>query len=156
MVPSSTKRTGFWPTVLSVGLLAGALDISCALVSYSIKTHKDPVRVFYFIASALFGKEAYDGGITMIIIGALMHFLIAAAFTIFFFLIYPRLSFLSRSVLLTAILYGVFVWAIMNLVMLPLLHTATPVKTQDILLGMAILIVAIGLPLSYFAKKFYK
>jgi len=144
-----------WPTMLAAGLLVGTLDLSCALIYYTINTHKDPIRVFYFIASAVFGPQAYNGGAAMVAAGALMHYMVAIAFTLFFFLIYPRLRFLSRNTVLTGILYGLFAWSVMNLIVLPLLQVHGSPKPRDIIINMLILIAAIGLPLSFIARRFY-
>ena len=141
--------------MLAAGLLVGTLDLSCALIYYTINTHKDPVRIFYFIASAVFGQRAYDGGAAIVAAGALMHYGVAIAFSIFFFLIYPHLRFLSRNAVLTGIFYGLFVWSVMNLLVLPLLELHGSPRPRDIIVNMLILIAAIGLPLSFMARRFY-
>jgi len=59
-------------------------------------------------------------------------------------------------VVVTAIVYGIFIYVVMNLLVLPL--TKIPAITFHLdkaLMATAILIVAIGLPLSFFARKFY-
>ena len=64
---------------------------------------------------------------------------------------------MSKSIVATAIVYGVFIYVVMNMVVLPL--TRIPAITFHLdkaLLATGILIVAIGLPLSFFARKFYR
>jgi len=102
------------------------------------------------IASGIFGKAAYSGGTPMIITGLLLHFLIAFIFSAFYYLIYPGLSFLRRRKLISGILYGIFIWLVMNLGVLQIVFEGMPLPDPGAaLLGIAILIVAVGIPVAY-------
>lgn len=145
----------FWSTILWAGALVGLLDISSACINYYLRTGKSPVIIFPFIASAIFGKTAMEGK-EMIAVGGLMHFMIAYAFTIFFFLIYPKLPFLSWNRLLTGILYGALIWTLMTLVLVPLTRAkAARPSWERSPIDMGILMVAIGIPLSLIAYRYY-
>ena len=140
--------------IITAGLIAGTLDISAACIQYYIRTGKGPENVLKFVASGVFGKDAFTGGLLMSLCGLLFHFLIAFGFTTFFFFIYPRLKFLSFNIFLTAVLYGVFVWTAMNRVVLPLSNTpALPFTWAGAATAAGILIVCIGLPLAIIAKN---
>nr|WP_295932132.1 DUF1440 domain-containing protein [uncultured Dyadobacter sp.] len=138
-------------TILSATLVAGTLDILAAFLVYAIILEKtSPARILMSIASGIFGKAAYSGGTAMIITGLLLHFVIAFIFTVFYYLISPGLPFLRRQRLLAGILYGVFVWLIMNLGVLPIAFKGMPLPDPTAaLLGIAIVIVAVGIPISY-------
>src|SRR5690349_14365991 len=112
---STIQKKGFWSTVLLAGLFVGLLDITSAFINFYLNTHKSPVIVLRYIASALFGPKAYSGNESMAFMGLLMHFLIAISFTVFFFLIYPYLSELFKNKFLLAVVYGLFIWIVMNL-----------------------------------------
>jgi hypothetical protein len=141
-------------TIILAGLLTGALDIIAALTDYYIATGKKPWAVLKFIASGVFGKKAFSGGGDMIFMGFLFHFIIAFTFTVFFFWLYQKISFLSKNRIITGILYGIFVWTIMNLVVLPLSNTPPLSYTAfKVIKAILILIVMIGLPLSFIAHK---
>ena len=150
-------------TIIKAGFLVGTLDIIAACTQFYIKTGKNPEIVLKYIASALFGKEAMSSGIKMSVVGLLLHYTIAFIFTVFFFWIYPKLKFLSPSdqviraglnIFLTAVLYCLFVWTIMNEVVVPLSKiTARPFSWPGAAQAAAILIVCIGLPLSLIASK---
>ena len=130
------------------------LDIIAACLQYYMKTGIVPENVLKYVASAVFGKEAFTGGTLMSVCGLLFHFLIAFTFTTFFFFIYPRLKFLSFNVILTAIFYGVFVWTIMNRIVLPLSNTpVTPFIWMGAAIAAGILSLCIGLPLAIIAKR---
>lgn len=140
--------------ILAAGLLVGTLDISAACLQYYIRTGKSPDNVLKFVASGVFGKEAFAGGALMSVCGLLFHFLIAFIFTTFFFFIYPRLKFLSFNVIITAILYGVFTWTVMNRIVLPLSNTPPlPFTWTGAIIAAGILTLCIGLPLSIIAKR---
>ena len=74
----------------------------------------------------------------------------------FFFLLYPKVKLLPGNSFITAIFYGIFVWAVMNLLVLPL--TKLDPITFDIKkasVAALILIFCIGLPITLRAKKYY-
>ena len=65
-----------------------------------------------------------------------------------------QIRFLQKNVVLTGVLYGLFVWFVMNRIVLPLSNTPPlPFTVRGALISSAILIVAIGMPLSIIAKR---
>ena len=144
-------------TIALAGFLVGSLDIIAALTNFYIKTGKDPLIVLKYIASAVFGKEAYSGGNIMAAWGLLLHFLIAFIWTIFFFLIYPKLKILSFNRIVTGIVFGIFIWVVMNRVVVPMSKASVGAfDLKQAIIAVLILIGAIGLPLSFIAHKYYK
>jgi hypothetical protein len=142
-------------TVLKAGLIVGLLDILAAFVHYYLRTEKNPLVVLKFIASGAFGRAALAGGSEMILWGLLFHFLIALSFTGFFFWVVTRLAGLTRAWVLTGIVYGLLVWAVMNLVVVPLSRTPkVPFSWSGTLIGMTILVCCMGLPLAYIVRYF--
>ncbi|HZZ75738.1 MAG TPA: hypothetical protein VFE04_07405 [Puia sp.] len=143
--------------IIQAGLIAGTLDILSAFIYYYIKTGKTNFLViFKFIASGIFGKAAGEGGTVMILAGLILHYAIAFAFTIFFFWLYPKMNVMSKNRLVTAIVYGLFVWCVMNLVVVPLSNTVhRPFNLANAVINICILIVCIGLPLSFMANAFF-
>lgn len=142
--------------VLKAGLLVGTLDILAAFLQYFIKTNKDPLPVLKFIASGVFGKEAFTGGSNMYIWGLLFHFIIAISFTVFFFWIYSIAPSFFKYRLLSGIVYGLFIWVVMQFIVLPLSNTPKMAfKPLNAILAAGILIVCIGIPLAFLAGKRY-
>jgi hypothetical protein len=138
-------------TILRSTFVAGTLDIVAAILIYAIVMEKtSPSTLLMSIASGVFGKSAFSGGAPMVLAGLLLHFLIAFIFSAFYYLIYPNLAFLRSRMLLSGILYGIFVWIVMNLGVLRIVFSGSPLPdASSALLGMAILIVAVGIPISY-------
>ncbi|AEW03448.1 hypothetical protein Niako_7232 [Niastella koreensis GR20-10] len=153
--PSATKP--LLKTIAWVGLLAGSLDILSAFVQAYLAREISPVIVLQYVASGAVGKAAFAGGWQMALLGLLFHFIIAYSFTALFFVIYPSIKFFSKNIVLTAIIYGIFIYIAMDLVVLR--FTRVPPITFHLykaLIATAILIVAIGLPCAYFARRFYR
>ena len=144
--------------ILQAGLIVGTLDILSAFIYYYIKTGKTNFLViFKFIASGIFGKEAGAGGTAMILAGFILHYAIAFSFTVFFFWLYPKVKVMSKNRIVTAIVFGLFVWTLMNLVVVPLSNTVhRPFKIEGAIINMCILIICIGLPLSFMANAFFR
>ena len=149
--------TSLFKTIAWVGLLAGTLDITFACLQAYIVRGTTPLIVLQYIASGAFGKAAFAGGWLMPLLGLLFHYIIAYSFTALFFIIYPAVKFFSKNIVLTAIIYGIFIFIAMNMVVLR--FTKVPPITFHLdkaLIATGILIVAIGLPVSYFARRFYR
>lgn len=148
--------------ILVAGFIAGSLDIGAAFLDYYINTGKGPENVLKFISSGIFGKTAFNEDPFMIWFGLLLHFIIAFVFTILFFILYQRIKFLRISVLLSAIIIGIVIWLIMNLIVVPLSNTPKFLfKPGNAIKAALILICAIGLPMilifkTYFFNEKYK
>jgi len=145
-------------TVFLSGLIAGTLDITAAIVVYALVLQKTtPIKILQSIASGIFKKDAYTGGSQMAWYGLGLHYIIAMIFAWFYFIIYPYLPFLKKNVLISGFSYGIFVWIVMNLIVLPIVFPVLPAKHLDfpLLLSIVILILCIGLPIALITRKYY-
>lgn len=142
--------------ILIAWLIAGTMDITAACTQYYIVTGKGPEGVLRYVASALLGKGATNGGIETPLLGLLLHYLVALIWTVIFFLLYPRLKFMQINKWITGLVYGMVVWAIMNRVVVPITAAHTgPFVLKKAAIAMGILMVCIGLPISLVANKYY-
>ncbi|GAB3861531.1 hypothetical protein GCM10028822_41150 [Hymenobacter terrigena] len=155
--PIAAERPAGWlSAALVTGLLAGTLDITAACTQYVLTTHKSPVGVLYFVASGLVGRAAFAGGPGMAVLGLVAHYCIAVAFAVFLYWLSPRLPVLLRYPVLAGLGYGLVVWLIMNLVVLPSSRVAVPpLKPEPAAIGLVILMLCIGLPIALRAARFY-
>lgn len=142
--------------ILAAWLLAGTLDITSAFVLVAL-SGKNPLLVGNYIASAVFGRtDAYAGGTPMVIIGLMLHYLIAFIFTVVFFLLYPKIYAVIKNKFAAGILYGLFIWCVMNLLVVPLTRIpARAFNLSNALQNIIILMLAIGLPVSLIACHYY-
>jgi len=140
-------------TILVTGLVAGALDAVAAVLFFLARGNKQPGALFRYIASAVYGKTAFTGGGAMIAMGILFHFVIAFCWVGCYFAVYPLIAGLGTGIIIDAVVYGLLVWIVMNLVVLPLSRAARrPASLSFILINMVILMIAIGLPSAYAAR----
>jgi len=156
-----TRTHSIIRAIVITGFIAGTLDAVAAVINYYIKTGKNPIKIFNYIASAVFGQEkAYEDGTSMVFAGVLFHYLIAFLFTIVFFVIYPKLKLLSKNLLLSGLCYGIIIWLVMNKLILPLTNIAKPATPPVFNLGMTltqigILMLFVGLPISILTGRYY-
>lgn len=136
-------------------LLAGTLDITAAIVQ-TFLAGGTITRLMQYIASGVFGQAAFEGGMSYALVGLAFHYVIALGWSFLFLLIYPKLTFAPRHRLLTGIGYGAFVWFMMNRIVLPLSNVPQrPFDPVRSLIAAAVLMVAIGIPLSWVASRYY-
>ena len=103
-------------------LLCGVLYITAACVQAWVQASRTPWQVLKGVASALWGRAAMDAGAGMAAIGLAMHFTVALTWTLVFFGLSRRLTFLRTApVLVVGPLYGAIVFCAMNYGTLPLL-----------------------------------
>ncbi|SHH71448.1 DUF1440 domain-containing protein [Flavobacterium defluvii] len=146
-------------TILISGLLAGTLDILAAILIYSVILHKTTAeKILLSIASGVFKQHAYTSGAQMMVYGLLLHYFIALAFAYFYYKIYPHVPLLRKNIFLSGSVYGIFVWIVMNLIVLPAVFPKLPSKEFDLplLISVLILIFCIGIPIAFITKKGYE
>jgi hypothetical protein len=149
----SARRPRPLRTILLGGLIAGALDITAAITQWALRGVQ-PTRILQGIASGLLGHAALEGGTATAALGLALHFFIATTWTAVFYVASRRLGFLTRAPWITGPLYGVFVWAFMAFVVLPLSAvTRRPFNPSMALIQVAIHIVCVGLPIAWTIRR---
>jgi hypothetical protein len=147
----------FAKRLLITTLIAGTLDILSAYTNGFIQTGHISRRMFQYIAGGALGlKNTLNGGAPVILLGIFIHYFIAFCFTLFFFYLYRKNRIFGLNKFVAALLYGIFIWAVMSLVVLPL--SALPSRKITIgnaLLDSLILAVMIGLPVSLSARAYH-
>jgi hypothetical protein len=120
-----------WSRLLRAGLLTGIIDGLFASVQ-AVLNGSTLTRLWQGVASVLLGKEALEGGTTTALIGVLMHFGVAFAWSAVFLLLASRSAWIRRvlaspyGVLKIAAVYGPFIWMVMSLVVIPVLVHRPP------------------------------
>lgn len=140
--------------ILKAGLIAGTLDICAAFIYSYIKRGTPPQNVLQYIAKVVFGKDRFTEAWILNLTGLLIHYCIAFSWTILFFIFYPRMKWMQKNFLITGIVYGLFVWTMMTTIILPLWNgKAFVFNPESSTINAAILVLAIGMPLSVIARK---
>jgi len=151
------NATSLLKLVLLSALLVGTLDIGAAFIDFFISTGRSPFqRVLKYIASGVMGSSAFDGGPAIALLGLLLHYIIASLFTIFFFIMYRHTSFMQKHRIVSSLLYGLFIWSVMNFIVLPMsrVPVRAPFELSKVLKSVIILGLVIGLPLSFLASRY--
>jgi hypothetical protein len=145
------------PLAIVYGTLTVAvLDGLYAVTIFAVRG-VPPGRVFQGIAAGLLGREAFRGGVTTAMLGVLLHLFIAFVVVTTYFVISSRLTILRRRVALYGPIYGVLVYAFMNLVVLPLSAAGGGRTTWPFVLGgLAIHALGVGLPAAAFAAAHHR
>ncbi|MGI8498868.1 MAG: hypothetical protein ACR2OG_14950 [Gemmatimonadaceae bacterium] len=148
------RRNAALYAILVGGSIAGALDITYAIV-FSAFRGVSPTRLLQSVASGLLGAAAFDGGPATAALGLLLHFFIAFSVATVFYVASRQLPFLTRHAVTSGVLYGVVVYAVMNLVVLPLSadprkHAYPPLVLTT---GLFVHMFFIGLPIALAARR---
>jgi hypothetical protein len=148
----SPSRKGNAPLAIGVGgAIAGTIDLlqACILFGWDI-----PLA----IAGGLLGKQAFEGGAGTYVLGVFLHFFIAFSAASVYYAASRRWAFLIEYPLVCGLFFGGAVQEVMNLVVLPLsaLHAKGPYTLHDLILGLAVHMVVIGLPISFSVRRFTK
>ena len=86
----------------------------------------------------------------------LLHYFIACSAAAIYYLASRKLPFLKEFPLVCGLVFGAAVEDFMRFVVLPLsaLHAHGPYKLNDLVLGLVVHMVVVGLPISYSVRRF--
>ena len=149
------QRTGWFPWLLRGALIAGTLDICYAISFAYLRRGMAPSRLLQFVASGALGPAAYEGGLPTALLGLGFHYLNALLITGVFFAGAALLPALLRRAVLSGVLYGIVVYAVMNLVVIPLSRIGPrPLPATDAMVtGLLIHLFGIGTPIALAARR---
>lgn len=151
-----SNSSRYFRAILIAGLIIGTLDIFAAIL-HTLILGGNPIRLLQYIGSALFGSRAFESAIPYAPLGLLFHYLWAFFWAWLYFFMAPIIEKRRIGWIPSGIGYGVLVWVLMNLVVLPIsLVPSRPLTVSAVLIGIATLILAIGLPLAFMAHKYFK
>jgi hypothetical protein len=129
--------------ILVGGALAGTFDMISALITFGPGVPRA-------IAGGLLGRAAFQGGAGTWVLGFLLHYFIAFSAAAIYCLSSRKLPFLKTNWLVCGLFYGIAVFLVMNLVVLPLcaLHSMGPYQYPRLVQGILVHMLIIGLPIS--------
>jgi len=133
------------------GLLAGTLDLLQASILFGWDI---PLT----IAGGLLGPKAFHGGVGTFILGVLLHYFIASSATAIYYAASRKLFFLKEHPLVCGLFFGMAVELVMSFIVLPLsaLHAKGPYELHDLIQGLLVHMVVVGLPISFSVRRFSK
>ena len=150
-VPRSSGKRSALLAIAVGGGIAGALDLTQACVLFG---RDIPLA----IAAGLLGPAAFQGGVGTYVLGVLLHFFIACSAAAVYYGASRKLVFLKEHPLVCGLFFGAAVEEVMRLIVLPLsaLHAKGPYTLHDLILGLVVHMVVVGLPISFSVRRFAK
>ncbi|WP_292130462.1 hypothetical protein [Brevundimonas sp.] len=139
-------------TALYAGLLAGALDITAAIVT----NLQVPARVvLQSVASGWMGRAAYQGGWPAAGLGLASHFAIMVVIAVIFVAAAVAIPALRRFWIPVGMVFGVAVWLAMTFLVVPMSASplTPPADLMTTLKPVAVHILAVGLPIAWVARR---
>jgi hypothetical protein len=136
--------------ILTAWLAAGSFDILAAFM-YSIVNGGSALGVARAVASGLLGTNVIGAGWDIGLIGLALHYAIMLGIVLVFWGASRYFAFLLARPFIIGPLYGVAVYAVMNLVVLPLSAIAFKpnYSMAPLLIGIATHMICVGLPIAF-------
>jgi uncharacterized membrane protein YagU involved in acid resistance len=104
----------------------------------------------------LLGPKSFQGGATTAALGLFLHFVIAFIWALIYYLASRQVVFLTARPVIAGLLYGEFVWVMMNCVVVPLsaIHRWPPrMDPASIMTGPIGHLFLVGLPIALAVKR---
>lgn len=142
--------------ILASGGACFILDGIAAMALFGLKGAK-PHRVWQGVAGALLGPGSFDRGNFAVVLGVLLHLLVAFTAAAVFVLASRQIPWLIDHAIPAGMMYGVAVWVVMNFVVIPL--SAMPKRPFNLTLAASQLLIHIfivGLSISLPARHFLR
>ncbi len=157
----SQQKSNKLLTILWLCLLTGTLD---GILSIIFSYPANPAQSYQYIASGLFGTTAFTANY-MVFWGVLFHYLIASAFSVVFFLLYPNFKSVIKNKYILALVFGLLIWTISTFGILPLSNVPDikgvakypwQLSLVASIISLAGLSLCVGLPIALVANKYYR
>ena len=149
--PSVAATGSAFNAIFIGGVTAGIVDLlqACILFGWDI-----PLA----IAGGLLGRGAFHGGAGTYVLGVALHFFIACSAAAVYYAASRWLGFLREYPLVCGLFFGAAVEDVMRFIVLPLsaLHSKGPYELNDLILGLILHMVVVGLPISFSVRRFAK
>jgi hypothetical protein len=120
LVPRPYGPRGTLESVVLGGLLVAVLDLTEAIAFVWFAFGTRPYRVPQAIAAALLGRPAFAMGASSVLLGLTLHLAVAFSVVAVYAAVSRRFSSLQRHPVVSGLLYGVAVFALMHAVVIPL------------------------------------
>jgi len=110
------------------------------------------------VAGGLLGPAAFHGGAGTYVLGVFLHFFIAFSAAAIYYAASRRLDFMTEHALVCGLCFGAAVELVISLIVLPLsaLHARGPYQLHDLIQGLLVHMVVVGLPISFSVRRFAK
>jgi hypothetical protein len=148
-MPGTGQRPKILIAILVGGFIAGSLDLTSAFITFGWGVPRA-------IAAGLVGRQAFQGGVATWVLGVFLHYVIAYAAATVYCVASWKLDFLKENWLVCGMFYGIAVFLVMNLIVLPIsgLHATGPYQLHGLIQGIVVHMLIIGVPIAFCARRF--
>jgi hypothetical protein len=152
---SHDTRNSLLRSIVLGGLIIFILQFTHIWIVATLIQGSPFTTVWQFIASGALGMAAFEGGITTALLGVLFHLIISLVIAGVFIVSANRIPLLRRYAIPGALLYGLGVYFVMNMVVTPLSAAPPlpPPTTPWLVEGMLEHVLAVGLPLGLIVRR---
>jgi uncharacterized membrane protein len=153
VLPLRSKPWSPARVILTGALVVGTLDLTDALIFFGLRGVQ-PMRVPQSIASGLLGRSSFSGGIPTALLGVLLHYFIAFGIVTTYYVASRKTPALTRDPVTCGIAYGILVYCVMNLVVVPLSAAGHGQPSMPVFVnGVLIHMFGVGLPSALVARR---
>jgi hypothetical protein len=148
------RRARILRRIIVAGAVAGALDLTYALGIWWLHD-VPPTVILMAIASGLFGRAAFAGGLPMAAAGAALHFMMTTIMAAVYARAAAAVQLLARRPILAGAAYGFGIYIVMNYVVVPL-SRAAPGGDEPLTLvigGIAAHVLLVGIPIALITTR---
>ncbi len=141
-------------TIITAWLAAGSFDILAAFATAIAKGATAP-GVLRAVASGLIGSKVIGGGLDIALLGLALHYAIMLGIVLTYWFASRHIALLVANPFIAGPLYGLSVYAVINLVVLPLSAIAfKPNYDWDSLtIGIGVHMICVGLPIAWIVHR---
>ncbi|MGO4701287.1 hypothetical protein [Dyella sp. 2RAB6] len=142
--------------IIKATLVAGCLDLASAFV-YAVIDGHPPLAVLFSIAAGVW-PGARNAGLAGMLAGLVLHFAIMSAMVSVYVLLVRRWSWTGRHPFIAGSLYGLGLWCVMYLLVLPLRWPSILQHMTLVNLGEQWLshVALVGIPIAVLAARFHQ
>lgn len=142
-IPTTSRKTSLVAPILVGGAIAGLLDMTSAYISFG---RFMPIG----IAGGIVGAAGRHVSVAQYILGLSIHYFIAFSAAAVFCVASRKLDFLRPHFFVCGIFYGIAIFLVMQMVVLPLsaYHAMGPYTYKGLMEGLLAHIFLIGLPIA--------
>jgi hypothetical protein len=143
-------------TIFWTGMITGTLDGIASALFFHAKLGLNAGQVMQIVASALLGEASFKGGYLTVFSGTVLHYLLAFAISAFYFYAFPAIAALRKWPVIFGLLYGLGVWLVVNLLVLPLTRMSLPpFELTGALIAIVWHMILVGLPIAFMVNIHY-
>jgi Na+-translocating ferredoxin:NAD+ oxidoreductase RnfD subunit len=160
-LPLSQRQSSIARRILLAGAIVALLDIAYAYVYFALILGLVDgfAGVLQSIAAGLLGRAAFEGGMGTAALGAVLHVIIAYAWTCAFFVAVRAWEGLRRAMrtqtgaVIVGLVFGMLVWVVMDLVVMELSRARSlPPTHPRFWINLAQHAVMVGLPIALIVR----